>query len=170
MQRWWSCWFKNSFHPNDSRQTRLKTSLYFSVIKAGFCWFYISVSVQARYILGLFSQYLCKTKDYSYCCTRHWGSGSPRLTPCHWTQPCSLLCPLNRSIPPQTLLHFAIDSPRGCPALATLISALRVGKENCTAHNAVGLRGGCRGGFWPGLTLLLPTLDHHRILTGMVRL
>ncbi|KFP82903.1 hypothetical protein N310_00466, partial [Acanthisitta chloris] len=30
-------------------------------------------SVQTRYILGLFSQYLCKTKDDSYCCTRSQG-------------------------------------------------------------------------------------------------
>ncbi|KFP34857.1 hypothetical protein N324_10858, partial [Chlamydotis macqueenii] len=28
------------------------------------------VSVQSRYILVLFSQYLCKTKDGSYCCAR----------------------------------------------------------------------------------------------------
>ncbi|KFV98105.1 hypothetical protein N327_05072, partial [Fulmarus glacialis] len=26
------------------------------------------VSVQTRYILVLFSQYFCKTKDDSYCC------------------------------------------------------------------------------------------------------
>ncbi|KFO14546.1 hypothetical protein N312_08947, partial [Balearica regulorum gibbericeps] len=32
------------------------------------------VSVQTRYtILVLFSQYLCKTKDDSYCCTRSRG-------------------------------------------------------------------------------------------------
>ncbi|KFP19298.1 hypothetical protein Z169_11690, partial [Egretta garzetta] len=31
------------------------------------------VSVQTRYILVLFSQYLCKTKDDSYCCTRSQG-------------------------------------------------------------------------------------------------
>lgn len=66
---------KNSHRPNDTRQTRLKISLYFyflSVIKAGFC-FYIAVSVQTWYIMVLFSQYLCKTKDDSYCCAANQG-------------------------------------------------------------------------------------------------
>ncbi|KFW77240.1 hypothetical protein N305_08965, partial [Manacus vitellinus] len=31
------------------------------------------LSVQTRYILVLFSQYLCKTKDDSYCCARSQG-------------------------------------------------------------------------------------------------
>ncbi|KFV60901.1 hypothetical protein N341_08615, partial [Tyto alba] len=31
------------------------------------------VSFQTQYILVLFSQYLCKTKDDSYCCARSRG-------------------------------------------------------------------------------------------------
>ncbi|OWK61294.1 hypothetical protein RLOC_00010335, partial [Lonchura striata] len=41
------------------------------------------VSVQTRYILVLFSQYLCKTKDGSYCCAGSQGrrDAVPRLPP-----------------------------------------------------------------------------------------
>lgn len=128
---------KTATAQNHFRQTCLKISLYFSFIKAGFCFwlwfffFYISVSVQTRYILVLFSQYRCKTKDDSYCCTRSQGrrDGGAEVwaalafpPPRCWTQPCSPPRRLNRSIPPQrrlisflTLRGAAPLSPRSSP-------------------------------------------------------
>lgn len=41
------------------------------------------MSVQTWYIVVLFSQYLCKTKDESYCCAAKRGWGCPRLLTPH---------------------------------------------------------------------------------------
>lgn len=86
-----------------------------------------------------------------------------------WTQPGA---GSTGPYPSPRLLRVCTDSPRGSPALPTLISVSRVGKENHELRDPLGALA-VLGSPWvqvgsgPGL---LPTLDHHRAVTGMARL
>lgn len=128
--------FKNSHRPNDSRQTRLKISLYFSVIKAGFCILHLCKCPDSVHLGFVFTVSL-QDQGLFLLLRREPGQKGWRCLafPPGWTQPGAGSTGL---YPSPRLLRVCADSPRGCPSPPTLISVSRVGKENHEVRDPLG--------------------------------
>lgn len=122
--------FKNSHRPNDSRQTRLKISLYFSVCYKSrvllFFFFFLHLCKCPDSIhLGFVFTVSLQDQGRFLLLRREPGQeGSASPSP-GWTQPGAGSTGL---YPSPRLLRLCSHSPRGCPSLPTLISVFK-GRE-----------------------------------------
>ncbi|XP_026716076.1 uncharacterized protein LOC113486414 [Athene cunicularia] len=89
----------------------------------------VSLQDQGRFLL------LCQEPGQEG--RRRGGWGSPGLTPPPRDPALLSAAPAQQVYPSPTLLCIWVDSPRGCPSPATLVSVSRVGNENQMVHEVL---------------------------------
>lgn len=137
--------FKNSHRPNDSRQTCLKTSLYFSVCykSRGLGFLHLCKCPDSIHLGFVFTvslqdqgQFLLLHQEPGQEGEQHRSSAAPARPPC----PNPALFSTGPPLP--TLLKIFVDSVRDHHSPATLIPVSRVGNEPWTT---MGFGQGCSG-------------------------